>query len=141
MLALVHHPSLFMVVVAILWRIWRSRNWVVFEGKQFGIPALMRQFHQQYEEWVGLSVDQPTRISCPVVQPGTQVVDSRLVCMWDGPTRRGSHSAGGMVLFDPGWTLLRAKGVQFAQIDEPLVVELLVLRETIIWYLEGDLSD
>ncbi|CAL1406389.1 unnamed protein product [Linum trigynum] len=95
MLALVHDPSLFMTVVAILWRIWRSRIWVVFEGKQFGIPALMRQ---QYEEWVGLPVDQQPRMSFQVIQPGTRVDDSRLVCMWDGATRRGSHSAGGMVL-------------------------------------------
>ncbi|CAL1397676.1 unnamed protein product [Linum trigynum] len=61
--------------------------------------------------------------------------------MWDWATRRGSHSAGGMVLFDPGWTLLRAKGVQFAQIEEPLVVELLALREAIIWCLECGLSE
>ncbi|CAL1387379.1 unnamed protein product [Linum trigynum] len=101
----------------------------------------MRQFHQQYEEWVGPPVDPPPRIACPVVQPETQVVDSRLVCMWDGATRRGSHSAGGMVLVDPGWTLLRAKGVRFTQIDEPLVVELLVLREGIIWCLECGLCE
>ncbi|CAL1367593.1 unnamed protein product [Linum trigynum] len=141
MLALVHDPSLLMAVVAILWRICRSRNWVVFEGKQFGITALMRQFHQQYEEWVGLPIDQPLRISGPVVRSGTHVDDSRLICMWDGATRRGSHSAGGMVLFDPGWTLLRAKGVQFAQIDEPMMVELLVMREAIIWCLQCGLSE
>ncbi|CAL1376376.1 unnamed protein product [Linum trigynum] len=141
MLALVQDPSLFMAVVAILWRIWRSRNWVIFEGKQFGIPALMRQFHQQYEEWVGLPVDQQPRMSCQVVQPGTHVDDSRLVCMWDGATRRGSHSAGGMVLCDPGRSILRVKGVHFAQIDEPLVVELLVLREAIVWCLEYGLSE
>ncbi|CAL1401360.1 unnamed protein product [Linum trigynum] len=57
LMALVHQAQLFMAVVAVLWRIWRSRNWVVFEGKQFGFPALMRQFHQQYEEWVRLPVD------------------------------------------------------------------------------------
>ncbi|CAL1362037.1 unnamed protein product [Linum trigynum] len=49
LLVLIHQPSVVMAVVAVLWRIWRSRNWVVFEGKQFGILAPMRQFHQQYE--------------------------------------------------------------------------------------------
>ncbi|CAL1410336.1 unnamed protein product [Linum trigynum] len=49
----------------------------------------MRQFHQQYEEWVDLLVDQAPMVSCPVVQPGSQVGDPRLVCMWDGATRRG----------------------------------------------------
>ncbi|CAL1362297.1 unnamed protein product [Linum trigynum] len=45
LLLIIHQSPLFMVVAAVLWRIWRSRNWVVFEGKQFGFPALMRQYH------------------------------------------------------------------------------------------------
>ncbi|CAL1362041.1 unnamed protein product [Linum trigynum] len=101
----------------------------------------MRQFHQQYEEWVGLPVDQQPRMSSRVVHTGTRVDDSRLVCMWDGATRRRSHSAGGMVLYGPGRTVIRAKGVQFARLDEPMVVELLVLREAITWCLEWGLAD
>ncbi|CAL1407013.1 unnamed protein product [Linum trigynum] len=113
LLALIHQPAVVMAVVAALWRIWRSRNRVVFEGKQFGIPALMRQFHQQFEEWVGLPVDQTPRVQILMMQPTTQVGDSHLVCMWDGATRSGSHSAGGMVLFDPERTLLLARGSSF----------------------------
>ncbi|CAL1369609.1 unnamed protein product [Linum trigynum] len=130
-----------MAVVAILWRIWRSRNWVVFEGKQFEIPTLMRQFYQQYEEWMGLPADQAPRVLIPIMPSTAHLDDSQWVCMWDGATKGGSHSAGGMVLFDPARTLFLARGVQFAQIDDPAVVELLVLREAIIWCMEQVLSE
>ncbi|CAL1361006.1 unnamed protein product [Linum trigynum] len=141
LLGLIDQPSVVMAVVAIFWRIWRSRNWVVFECKQFGIPALMRQFNQQYEEWVGLPADQAPRPQIPIMQSPTQVGDSHLVCMWDGATKGVSHSAGGMVLFDPARTLLLARGVQFSQMDDLVVVELLVLREAIIWCVEQGLSE
>ncbi|CAL1399241.1 unnamed protein product [Linum trigynum] len=75
------------------------------------------------------------------MQATAQVGDSHLVCMWDGATKGGSHSAGGMVLFDPARTVLLARGVQFAQMDDPVVMELLVLRETIIWCVEQGLSE
>ncbi|CAL1412862.1 unnamed protein product [Linum trigynum] len=61
--------------------------------------------------------------------------------MWDGATKGGSHSAGGMVLFGPARTLLLDRGVQFDQMDDPAVVELLVLREAIIWCMEQGLSE
>ncbi|CAL1381420.1 unnamed protein product [Linum trigynum] len=141
LLALLHQPSVVMAVVAILWRIWRSRNWVVFEGKQFGIPTLMLKFNQQYEEWVGLPANQAPRVQITMMQSTSQVGDSHLVCMWDGATKGGSHSAGGMVLFDLARTLLLARGVQFSQMDDPVVVELLVLREAIIWCVEQGLSE
>ncbi|CAL1362601.1 unnamed protein product [Linum trigynum] len=130
-----------MAVVAILWRIWRSRNRVVFEGKQFGIPALMRQFYQQYEEWMGLPADQAPRVQLPIMPSTSHLDDSHWVCMWDGATKSGSHPASRMVLFDPARTLFLARGVQFAQMDDPAVVELHVLREAIIWCMEQDLSE
>ncbi|CAL1369539.1 unnamed protein product [Linum trigynum] len=121
-----------MAVVAVLWRIWRSRNWVVFEGKQFGIPALMRQYNQQYEEWIGLPVDRcsPSLVLSPP-QPAQEEATG-LVCMWDGATRKGSHSAGGIVIMTPARGVLMAAGFQFPGIDDPLVVEVLVLREAVM---------
>ncbi|CAL1367197.1 unnamed protein product [Linum trigynum] len=100
----------------------------------------MRQFHQQYEEWVGLPTDQAPRTIIPMMQPTAPVGDSHLFCMWDGATKGGSHSAGWMVLFDPARALLLTKGVQFSHLDDPVMVELLVLREAIIWCMEQGLS-
>ncbi|CAL1409895.1 unnamed protein product [Linum trigynum] len=101
----------------------------------------MRQFNQQYEEWVGLTADQAPRAQIPIMQSTAQVGDSHLVCMWDRATKGGSHSAGGMVLFDTARTFLLARGVQFSQMDDPVVVELLVLRNAIIWCVEQGLSE
>ncbi|CAL1399610.1 unnamed protein product [Linum trigynum] len=116
LLALLHQPTLFMAVVAVLWRIWRSRNWVVFEGKQFGFPALMRQFHQQYEEWVRLPKDRIPRGASPMVVPNGEQPSGldgtwSMVCMWDGAVRRGSHSAGGLVLLTPTRDVWLVKGI------------------------------
>ncbi|CAL1396769.1 unnamed protein product [Linum trigynum] len=79
--------------------------------------------------------------SFPVLQPLCQEDDSRFICMWDGASRNGSHSAGGMVLFDPARSRILAKGVQFPQIDEPKMMELLVLREAVAWCVECGLSE
>ncbi|CAL1401342.1 unnamed protein product [Linum trigynum] len=133
LMALLTQPPVLMSVVAILWRIWRSRNWVVFEGKQFGFPGLLRQYNQQYEEWVGLPVDRhPRSAVAPISQPVLAGGD-RMVCMWDGATRRGSHAAGGFVLLTPNREVLMAGGVQFPGIDDPKVIEALALREAILW--------
>ncbi|CAL1389956.1 unnamed protein product [Linum trigynum] len=140
-LALIHQPTLFLAVVAILWRISRSRNWVVFECKQYSVAALMRQFLQQYEEWVRLPVDTPGM--APVVPETdfpTQEGVPGLICGWDGATRRGSHSAGGVVLMGPNREIHMANGFQFPVIDDPLVVELLALREAVRWCLGQGLS-
>ncbi|CAL1378162.1 unnamed protein product [Linum trigynum] len=134
-MALIQQPDLLMAMVAVLWRIWRSRNWVVFEGKQFGIPALMQKFSQQYEEWVSLPLDQSLpspRTSIPLAPP---VGDTRVVCFWDGATRQGAPSAGGMVLMTSSHDLLLARGVRFPDMRDPMVVELLTLREAIGWCL------
>ncbi|CAL1360407.1 unnamed protein product [Linum trigynum] len=129
LLALLHQPFLVMSVIAILWRIWRSRNWVVFEGKQFGVPALMRQFNQQVQEWVSLSVDRVHPVLRSHSPPSDPVGSSQVICIWDGAVRSGSHSAGGMVLMSPDREILLVKGVQFPVMDDPMMIEVLVLRE------------
>ncbi|CAL1354012.1 unnamed protein product [Linum trigynum] len=135
LLVVVQNPALVMSVVAVLWQIWRSRNWVVFEGKQFGIVALMRQFHQQVQEWSSLPRDQNDQL----VRPPSPIVryagDATAICMWDGAVRLGSHAAGGMVILNYDRAVILAKGVHFSFLGDPMVVEALVLREAIGWCL------
>ncbi|CAL1400038.1 unnamed protein product [Linum trigynum] len=83
-----------------------------------------------------LSVGQAPQASLPVVQQLGPVGPNMVVCMWDGATRSGSHSVGGMVILNPARDILLAKGIQFSVIDDPVVVELLVLREVILWCLD-----
>ncbi|CAL1383578.1 unnamed protein product [Linum trigynum] len=136
LLAIVHQPSQFLAVIAILWRIWRSRNWVVFEGKQFSIPVLLRQYNQQVGEWLDLPRDPQSPSALLPDRPiGLASESGGPVCRWDGAVRRGSHSAGGMVLLNEAGTPLWAAGIQFPDLDEPMVVELLTLREAVCWCL------
>ncbi|CAL1391415.1 unnamed protein product [Linum trigynum] len=65
--------------------------------------------------------------------------DAGLVCRWNGATKSGSHSAGGMVLSSEGG-VLRAAGVQFSVIDDPVIAELLALREAVKWCLAQGFS-
>ncbi|CAL1399788.1 unnamed protein product [Linum trigynum] len=140
LLTLIEQLPLFMAVVVFLWRIWRSRNWVVFEGKQFGILALMQQFSQQYEEWVRLPVNRVTRLSFVLLHPLGHDGASSMVCMWDGATRSGFHLTGGMVIMSHDKEILLVKGVMFPLIDDPMVVELLGLWGAILFRYENEMT-
>ncbi|CAL1409912.1 unnamed protein product [Linum trigynum] len=50
-----------------------------------------------------------------------------------------SYCSDGDGLMNQCGMILLAKGVQFADIDDPMVVELLVLREAILWCMENGL--
>ncbi|CAL1396592.1 unnamed protein product [Linum trigynum] len=92
----------------------------------------MRQYGQQIEEWARLPVeDIPLN---PVVGDHEPILvgSFEFVCGWDGATRRGSHSASGMVLMTPSRVVLRASGIQIPVIDDPAMVELTALREAIL---------
>ncbi|CAL1409387.1 unnamed protein product [Linum trigynum] len=134
LLALIHQPAQFMAVIAVLWRIWKSRNWVVFEGKQFAFVALVRQFQQQVDEWMRVPGDPSPGRVVRVWQAPVPQEEVGVVCRWDGATRTGSHSAGGMVLSVDGG-ILRATGIQFPVIEDPVVAEVLALREAVRWCL------
>ncbi|CAL1372026.1 unnamed protein product [Linum trigynum] len=138
LLNIIQQEHLFMAVTAVLWRIWRSRNWVVFDGKQFGFPALMRQYHQQYQEWISLPV---SRSQGGAVPQAGEVPHCPLSCLWDGATRATSHSARGMVVQDHLGGILIARGFQFAGIEDPLVAEALALREAILWCRDSGLGE
>ncbi|CAL1411943.1 unnamed protein product [Linum trigynum] len=60
--------------------------------------------------------------------------------MWDGAIRPGSHSAGGLVLLSPTRSVLMVKGVQLHLLEDPMAVELIVLREAVLWCLANNLT-
>ncbi|CAL1405225.1 unnamed protein product [Linum trigynum] len=101
----------------------------------------MRQFNQQCQEWESLSVDRITQVPFPLIQPWVLEESNMVVCMWDGATSIGSHSAGGMVLLNPNREVLMVQGIQFLLIDDPLVVEMLALREAILWCLDHGFTE
>ncbi|CAL1406384.1 unnamed protein product [Linum trigynum] len=121
-----------MALVALLWRIWKSRNWVSFEGKLILIPQLMRQYHQQLHERVSLPEDRLAPDRHPL-QHNLEVVDLTYVVMWDEAVRADSHSVGGLIIKDGGGPVLLARGMVFEDVVNPLVVDTIVLREPIQW--------
>ncbi|CAL1361259.1 unnamed protein product [Linum trigynum] len=133
LLAIIKDPSQIMAVVAVLWRIWKSRNWVVFEGKQFGFPALLRQYHQQLGEWVSLPREGMGCNPVDCIPRVPHAPQGTIVCRWDGAVRYGSHSARGVVLLGPDREVDGAIGVYLPEVDDPKLVELLVFREAILW--------
>ncbi|CAL1373659.1 unnamed protein product [Linum trigynum] len=97
--------STLMRVVALFWRVWRARNWVVFDFTQFIVPVLLSQFRSQVTEWDSVPDNQQRP---PFPGPGgprlavrESVPPGELVLFVDGATLRGSHGAGGWVLQDP----------------------------------------
>ncbi|CAL1406331.1 unnamed protein product [Linum trigynum] len=121
-----------MALVVLLWRIWKSRNWAAFEGKQFLIPQLMRQYHQQLHKWVSIPDDRLVQDQVPL-QRNLGEVGPSIVCIWDGAVCVGSHSAGGLILKDDGGSVVLARDMVFKNIVEPLLVETIVLREATQW--------
>ncbi|CAL1360158.1 unnamed protein product [Linum trigynum] len=77
--------------------------------------------------------DRATNADRPQVHPVGLDGPQETVCRWDGATKSGSHSAGGMVIMNQAGEIIFANGVQFRMIYDPLVVEVLALREAVNW--------
>ncbi|CAL1381312.1 unnamed protein product [Linum trigynum] len=82
----------------------------------------------------------PLQARVPTAHQSVQEDSSGVICSWDRATRRGSHSASGVVLMSQSRGVLWAAGIQFPIIDDPLIVELLFLREAILWCLGQGLT-
>ncbi|CAL1383383.1 unnamed protein product [Linum trigynum] len=127
-------------MVALLWRIWKSRNWVVFEHIQYDLTCLVRQFEMQVREWMAFV--QPEQV--PVLQRrissgGRGPVQLHLAlpfsCYVDGAVAPGSHGAGGLVIRDGMGRVCMVKGFYYAGIVDPFLVELVAFRDAVQWCL------
>ncbi|CAL1377793.1 unnamed protein product [Linum trigynum] len=128
-------------LVALLWRIWKSRNWVVFDHVQYAIPRLVRQYESQVREW--LAVVQPAqrqqesgRLGGEMTGGGwpRQVPDViQYSCFVDGAVAPGSHGAGGLVVRDAMGSVCFVKGFSYAGLVDPFLVELIAFRDAIQW--------
>ncbi|CAL1410668.1 unnamed protein product [Linum trigynum] len=126
-------------LMCLLWRIWKGRNSVVFEGQQI-LPSILRQeFLHQVSEWEqlpqgdGNSVGEPSGgrgTDQPTVDAGS--VDG-VVCSFDGAVHDGSHAAGGVVLREAGGAVFAAQGLMFTGLQDPMLVELSTLRDAMRW--------
>ncbi|CAL1397577.1 unnamed protein product [Linum trigynum] len=83
-----------------------------------------------------LLVDQVQHLCMPSVSFASTAVLQTVTCQWDGATKAGLHAAGGIVINDLFGNVILARGIQFPYMDDPLVAEMLVLREAVVWCLE-----
>ncbi|CAL1362457.1 unnamed protein product [Linum trigynum] len=102
----------------------------------------MRQFHQQYQEWISLPTDRIQCIAIPLAQS-----------LGAGTIHRSSVDGMEILNVDPTQleeclslnqgegALLLARGIEFSVIDDPMVVELLVLRETFLLCLANGFTE
>ncbi|CAL1398997.1 unnamed protein product [Linum trigynum] len=126
-------------LVCLLWRIWKGRNSVAFEGLQI-LPSILRQeFLFQVHEWLQVPQDVRrdgdghARMSSMVLPVGQGDSVGGIICSFDGAVREGSHAAGGMVLRDAAGMVLVDKGVMYNGLLNPMLTELSTLRDAIRW--------
>ncbi|CAL1409720.1 unnamed protein product [Linum trigynum] len=100
----------------------------------------MRQFNQQVQEWISLPRDRLDQLPHPPASPLNSVGSNLAICMWDGAMRNGSHEVDGMVILNSDKAAILAKGIQFLVLDDPMIIEILVLREAIACCLECEFT-
>ncbi|CAN0873111.1 Uncharacterized mitochondrial protein AtMg00310 [Linum grandiflorum] len=76
-------PSTSAKLVYFWWRIWKSRNAVVFEGFQHSISALARHFHLHWNEALNSAVRRPTHSSSIVPDVPRNISGAPLLSRYD----------------------------------------------------------
>ncbi|CAL1409682.1 unnamed protein product [Linum trigynum] len=133
----VTNEEVIMRLVSLLWRMWKSRNWMVFEGCQYTREVLRNQWMVQVEEWqrgtrIAEARSQTQGVRMPV-DPERPPLGVSWVCSFDGAVSQASHSAVGIVLKGADGVVVSAVGKGWAGVMDPMLVELLALREAILW--------
>ncbi|CAN1159742.1 hypothetical protein LINPERHAP2_LOCUS22902 [Linum perenne] len=126
-------------IVFFWWRVWKSRNTVVFHNKQTLLPGLQAQMvlHMAKSE---LDLDEedalwrpaPAQAAAPPCRWRPPPV-GRLKINVDGAIRPGQGGAIGLVLRDEAGTVLFAGGRSFPQVTDVFTVEALAVREALRW--------
>ncbi|CAN0911700.1 Putative ribonuclease H protein At1g65750 [Linum grandiflorum] len=138
-------PTLAPIWVIAWWRIWKSRNWVVFEHTQWLPIPLYRQFRRQVAELPALFPPIPHTPHAPPTLCPTSFsswlppIYPRFKINVDGAVRSGSGGATGWVLRDSTGAIMHAVGTPYPGICNPLVLELLAVRDACLWCCRVDL--
>ncbi|CAN1772524.1 Putative ribonuclease H protein At1g65750, partial [Linum perenne] len=133
-------PLLGPVWVVAWWRIWKSRNHVVFNATQFRIHVMFRQFSHHAAELSLVQhcsslVPRSSPLRAPVPSEWVAPLRDRLKINVDGAVRAGVGGGTGWVLRDSSGSILNAIGTPYPGISDPQVLELLALRDACLWCL------
>ncbi|CAN1279753.1 Uncharacterized mitochondrial protein AtMg00310 [Linum perenne] len=112
------------------WRLWKSRNWVVFERVQYSMAALQRHFTFDQDKLRFLPIPTP-----PATAPSSRDLPwqapryPRLKINVDGAVADGAGGATGLVVRDSSGGQLFASGISYPGISSPFILELLAVRD------------
>ncbi|CAN0921549.1 Uncharacterized mitochondrial protein AtMg00310 [Linum grandiflorum] len=121
------------------WRLWKSRNLVVFEGYQYTIEVLQRQFLDHWIEGVQVFT-QPSRAPSPSVSALAQpqqrrstdwVISVDAAVHEDNINPSASYGALGFVVRRRCGSLSSATGQVIHHIWDPFVLEFLAVRQAL----------
>ncbi|CAN1226181.1 LINE-1 retrotransposable element ORF2 protein [Linum grandiflorum] len=122
------------------WRLWKSRNTVVFEAFQYSIDTLRRQFHHQWTESYNsfqrlTPIDNQPQTGHPTVPSAPLHGQPMWTISVDAATRTSpqnlDYGATGFVVKNKDGLLQSATGQVFPYIHDPLVLELLAIRQAL----------
>ncbi|CAN1249482.1 Putative ribonuclease H protein At1g65750 [Linum perenne] len=124
-------------IIFFWWRLWKSRNTVIFLSKQFLLPELKAQMEQQMAKF-DLELDQED-VGRPI--PQRQPVNpprnwrppprGRIKINVDGAICRAQGGGIGLILRDETGTVLFAGGRSFPHFTDPFTIEALAFREAL----------
>ncbi|CAL1352889.1 unnamed protein product [Linum trigynum] len=129
-------------IVCLLWRIWKSRNKVVFENTQPHVRSLARQFSFQVREVLSSCLPAPPaqpRVTASPSQPWECPPEDVLKINFDAAVHASGCSSGLVVRGSDGHVLL-ASGFQHPRISDPYLAELLAARDAISLAASRNLS-
>ncbi|CAN1156374.1 Uncharacterized mitochondrial protein AtMg00310, partial [Linum perenne] len=135
---LLTQPHLQDVWVLAWWRLWKSRNRVVFNKAQTRLEFLFQFFHSQWREHY-LIYGAPS--TPPLPPPPLPLVPwlpphpSRLKINVDGAIRPSLGGSAGWVLRNSEGIVLRAMAATYPGIMDPFLLELLAFRDACTWCL------
>ncbi|CAN1141599.1 Uncharacterized mitochondrial protein AtMg00310 [Linum perenne] len=126
-------------IIFFWWRVWKSRNVVVFQAKQTLLPGLQIQFEQHLAN-SELELDPEDR----AVRPNTAFRPvpparwrppqlGRIKVNVDGAIRRAQGGGIGFILRDSSSSVIFAGGRSFPHVLDPFTLEVLAVREALRW--------
>ncbi|CAN0847378.1 hypothetical protein LINGRAHAP2_LOCUS4943, partial [Linum grandiflorum] len=119
------------------WRLWKSRNLVVFDQLQLSIPTLARLFARHWDETDSLMLPQP---QLPLLNPPSQCfipTNPTWDFFVDAAVKNGTSSVPaigglGLVIQAAGGSIRAATGAVVRHIANPLILEMMAIRRALL---------
>ncbi|CAL1352559.1 unnamed protein product [Linum trigynum] len=126
-------------VVFLVWRVWKGRCWTTYDNIQYLPGPLFRQFTIQVAEWkeatAGSSAQPPSLRVPRCTAPSPNCPPGGLLIRFDGATKKGVGGSIGFVGFNGDRAVVCAYGKYYEGISDPFLLELLALRDAMVWSL------